>query len=374
MHLAFVDIVYDYTADRPESDRALGGTTSAICFLARELVKQGVACTIFNKITAPGEAHGIRSLPLEALTDERLNPAYTAFIFCGRWVEWLVNHIREGTKVPLIGWMHENLLVPPLSPPLPALDGVVFVSEWQKKINQPYVPPHWRQHVIRNAMNPAFATLFPPGASVMTAKARPPVLLYAGSTPRGAFHLPAVLEALRKRRSDFTMEIYCDCAPSRDAKSNAEYAAWIRSLPHVTHVGLIPQRALAQKMKQAALLISPNPWPETSCIALIEAMAAGLYAVTTNRAVLPETGEGFPRHIAVEDADNPVRFDMPMPYEAFAEAIDAALTRWLAGEMEQALRGQVDHFCARYQWAQRAEPWIAFVDSFAPGQIRVVRG
>ena len=375
MHLAFVDIVYDYTADRPDSGAALGGTTSAICFLARELVKQGVSCTFFNKIAKPGEAHSIPSLPLEALIDERANPAYSAFIFCGRWVEWVANHIREKTAAPLIGWMQESMLVPPLVPALPVFDGVVFNSEWQKKINQPFVPAHWRQIVIRNAMNPIFAGLFPPGAPILAAKTTPPILLYAGVTPRGAFHLPPLLDALRQRRTDFSMEIYCDCTPSRDPKANAEYVSWMRNLPNVTHVGMVGQSELAQRMKRAALLVSPNPWPETSCIALIEALTSGLCAITTNRAVLPETGEGFPQHIEIADADNPMRFDMPMPYEAFAEAIDATMTRWLnqPEATEQALRAQIDHFLGCYQWPQRAKPWIEFIDSFQRNEIRVVR-
>ena len=374
MHIAFVDIVYDYTADRPESGKALGGTTSAICFVARELKKLGVDCTFFNKVTKPAEAHGIKSFPLEVLTDERRNPKYSAFIFCGRWVEWLVNHIREATSAPLIGWMQESLLVPPLVPPLPAFDGMVYNSEWQKKINQPYAQKHWRQTVIRNAMNPRFAKLFPPGTSIMSAKMKPPVLLYAGVTPRGAFHLPQILDHLRKRRTDFTMEIYCDCAPSRDAESNRKYKDWIAGLPNITHVGMVGQDLLAQRMKRAAILVSPNPWPETSCIALIEALTSGLCAITTNRAVLPETGEGFAQHIPIEDADNPMRFDMPMPYEMFAEAIDTTMTRWLAEPeaMERSLRQQVDHFLGSYQYVQRAAPWMEFVGSFRQQDIRVV--
>jgi glycosyltransferase involved in cell wall biosynthesis len=375
VHIAFVDIVYNYTADRPESGAPLGGTTSAICFLARELVKRGVTCTFFNKIEKPAAAHGIRSFPLEALTDERDNPAYTAFVFCGRWVEWLTNHIRERTAAPLIGWMQESMMVPPTVPPLPAFDGIVFNSEWQKKINQRFALPHWRQAVIRNAMNPRFAALFPPGAPIMAAKSKPPILLYAGVTPRGAFHLPPLLEHLRERRRDFSMEIYCDCTPSRDPKANADYIAWIRSLANVTHVGMVGQDELAQRMKRAALLVSPNPWPETSCIALIEALTAGLSAITTNRAVLPETGEGFPRHIEIEDADDPARFDMPMPYDKFAAAIDAAMTRWLEQPEEtgRALRTQIDHFLGRYQWPQRVQPWLEFIDSFKREEIRVVR-
>ena len=51
-------------------------------------------------------------------------------------MEWLVKSIRETTKAPLIGWMHESLMVAPLTAPLAELDGIVFVSEWQKRINQ----------------------------------------------------------------------------------------------------------------------------------------------------------------------------------------------------------------------------------------------
>src|ERR1700742_3708392 len=207
MHLAFVDIVYDYTADRPDTAAALGGTTSAVCFLARELVKTGVECTFFNKIKTPGEAHGIPSLPLEALIDERANPKYSAFIFCGRWSDWLVGHIREQAKAPFIVWMQESLFAPPLTPAMQAFDAIVFNSEWQKKINQRHVMPHWKQTVIRNAMNPRFANLYAPGESILGAKAKPPVLLYAGVTPRGAFHLPKILDHLRPKGTDFSMEI-----------------------------------------------------------------------------------------------------------------------------------------------------------------------
>ncbi|HUY68619.1 MAG TPA: glycosyltransferase [Alphaproteobacteria bacterium] len=366
MHLAFVDIVYGYAADRPDTAESLGGTTSGICFLARELKKRGVDCTFFNKIERPAEAHGIRALPLEALTEERANPAYSAFIFGGRWIEWLVKHVREKTKAPFIGWMQESLLGLPLVPALAEMDGVVFNSQWQQRINRPYVLPHWRQTVIKNAMNPRFANLFPPGTPIMEAKTKPPILLYAGVTPRGSFHLPAILDRLRPKRTDFTMEIFCNVAPTRDPEANANYIKWMRELLNVTHVGMVGQTELAQRMKRAAILVAPNPWPETSCIALIEALSAGLTAITTNRAVLPETGEGFPRHIAIEDADHPLRFDMPMPYETFAAAIDEAMTDWLArpDETERRLRTQIDHFTGRFQWAQRAAPWIAFIDSF----------
>ena len=85
MRLAFIDFIYAYDAARPETDEPLGGTTSAICFLARALVAAGVDCVFFNRIAAPCQAHGIRRLPLQALADEIGPDTYDAYIFCGRW-------------------------------------------------------------------------------------------------------------------------------------------------------------------------------------------------------------------------------------------------------------------------------------------------
>ena len=365
MHLSFIDIAVAYDAARPDSDEPLGGTTSAVCFLARELVKAGVACTLFNKIREPKTAHGVRALPLETLIDERLNRDYDAFIFCGRWVEWLVKLLRESTKAPLIAWMHESSFNPELVPALEAFNGVAYVSEWQKRINQPHAKPHWKQAVLRNAMNPKAAELYGPGEAVLPTKAHPPILLYAGATPRGAFHMPPLLDHLRPKKQDFTAEIYCDCKPSRDNKANEEYFTWMRGLPNVTHVGMVGQTELLQKMKRATFMIAPNPWPETSCIALIEAMAAGLSVITTNRAALPETASGFAQHVVIEDVDHPVRFDMPLPYEEFAGVVSMAMDEWAAKPLETGwkIQKQIAYFKANYQWAQRVQPWVEFVRS-----------
>lgn len=367
MHIAFIDIVSAYAADRPDEDAPLGGTTSAVCFLARELVKAGIPCTLFNKIREPRMAHGIRALPVESLIDERKNTEYTTFVFCGRWMEWVVKAVREGSTVPIIAWMHESSFNPELVPAMEEFNGVAFVSEWQKGINQEHVKSHWKQTVLRNAMNPLAMDVFATGEAVMPSKVVPPVLLYAGATPRGAFHIPALLDHLRPKLEAFSVEIYCDCTPSRDPVANEEYIAWMRSLPNVTHVGMVGQTELLKRMKRAAFMISPNPWPETSCIAMIEAMTAGLSVITTNRGALPETASGFARIVPLEDPDHPTRFDMPIPFEVFADTITSALNDWAAKPLDAGwkLQKQIAYFKGNYQWSQRVKPWVEFIESVA---------
>jgi glycosyltransferase involved in cell wall biosynthesis len=366
MRLAFVDFVYHYDAARPEADEPLGGTTSAICFLAREMVKAGHACTIYNLTQTPADRHGVATRPLRDLGNALEAQAHDAYIFCGRWSKELVVLTRANTRAPLIAWMHESALQPPLTPALDEFDAVAYVSEWQQRVNAPAARPHWKQAVLRNAMNPAAAASFPSGAPVLAAKAAPPVFLFAGSFARGAFHIAPLLEKLRPRMqavgmADFAVELFCNLDPSRDPAKDAAYIGWLRGLPNIAHVGMVGQTELAARMKRASVLLAPNPWPETSCIALIEGLASGLCAVATARAALPETASGFARLLPIDDADHQTRFDMPIDYDAFAAQAVAAL----AARTEEALRAQIDHFHAHYQWSQRVAPWVEFIESLS---------
>ena len=365
MHIAFVDFIYHYDAARPDRDEPLGGTTSAICFLARELVKAGVSCTFFNRIAEKSEAHGIPALPLQALADELGTGRYDAFVFCGRWTDELVQLVKQNTTVPLIGWMHESSFAPPMTPALDAFDGMVFVSEWQKRINQAAAKPNWQQIVIRNAMNPRVAESFPPEAPILAAKETPPVLLFAGSFARGAFHIPPLLDKIRAQVSDFTVELYCNTDPSKNAEQDTAYINWLRNLSNISHVGMVGQTKLVERMRAATILLSPNPWPETSCIALIEGLASGMSVITTNRAALPETASGFANIIPIDNPDDPVRFDGAIDYEAFASKTLKLLAERAHNPVEFAagLRRQVDYFHANYQWSQRVAPWMAFISA-----------
>ncbi len=365
MHLAFIDFVYAYDANRPDLDEPLGGTTSAICFLAREMTEAGVSCTFFNRVTRPQGAHGINSLPLQALADEIGRGVYDAYIFCGRWTEELVGLVRAHTKAPLVAWMHESVFAAPMTPALETFDGVVFVSEWQQRINRSALKPKWKQAVIRNAMNPSVLPSFAANESILGAKTKPPVLLFSGTFVRGAFHIPPLLDKIRETRTDFSVEMFCNLDPSRDPASDAAYVKWLKNQGNITHVGMVGQKELIEKMRRAAIMLMPNPWPETSCIAMIEGLATGLDVVATARAALPETASEFARLVPISEPDEPVRFDMPVDIDAFASVVLEALRMREENPdaLEDRLHRQVEYFHAHYQWAQRVAPWVKFIKS-----------
>lgn len=357
MHLAFIDIAYDYTVDRPDADQPLGGTTTALCFLARALVAAGHACTIFNKVAAPVAAHGVPSLPLEQLEAERHNPAYDAFVFCGRWTEWLVAHIAEATRQPLIAWMHESHFGLNLVPQSPHFSRIVFVSDWQARINQPALLPHQHACTIRNAVNPRLAALFPPERHITAAKR--PRAVYIGATPRGLIHLPALWPLLKTAQPELELQIFANPALGRDAAINAAFADQLRTLPGVTHLGMVGQPQLAQVLEQASFFLAPNPYPETSCIALLDAAVSGLCLLTTARAALPESAHGFAALCPIAAADDPDLFTQPFDHAVFAAIAAPIIADRLAqpATAEAHLREQVGYYQTHYRWADRATQW-----------------
>ncbi len=358
MHLAFIDIAYDYTVDRPDADQPLGGTTTALCFLTRALVAAGHACTIFNKVTAPASAHGVPSLPLEALEAERRNPAYDAFVFCGRWTEWLVAHVAEATRKPLLAWMHESRFGLNLVPQSAHFRHIVFVSDWQARINQPTLLPHQRAHVIRNAVNPRLAALFPPERRITQDKK--PRAVYVGATPRGLLHLPALWPLLQAAQPELELQIFANPALGRDAAVNAAFAGQLRALPGVTHLGMVGQPQLAPLLEQASFFLAPNPYPETSCIALLDAAVSGLTLLATARAALPESAHGFAQLCPIAAADDPDLFTQPFDHAAFAAATAPLIADRLAHpeKWEAKLREQVDYYQTHYRWTDRATQWV----------------
>ena len=59
--------------------------------------------------------------------------------------------------------------------------------------------------------------------------------------------------------------------------------------PNITYHGAVPNEEVREALKQSHIFAYPSIWPETSCLAAIEALDAMNYVVAPNYAALPET-------------------------------------------------------------------------------------
>lgn len=63
--------------------------------------------------------------------------------------------------------------------------------------------------------------------------------------------------------------------------------------PGINYHGSVSNEEVIEALKQSHIFAFPSIWPETSCLALIEAMATGNYCVHSSLGALPETSGGL---------------------------------------------------------------------------------
>jgi glycosyltransferase involved in cell wall biosynthesis len=123
-----------------------------------------------------------------------------------------------------------------------------------------------------------------------------------------------------------------------------------RNTPGTDYVGAIPQPDLARALKKVGVLAYPNMFPETGCIAVMEAMASGCAIVTSDLAALPETTEGFATLVPIGD-------DWYVYAQRFLSELDRSIDFVHSDAGIEHLWKQVEHINATCTWAVRARQW-----------------
>jgi hypothetical protein len=190
MRIAFLDTIdYDYTIDTVYQ-QPLGGTSSAVCYLAEALAVLGQEVFLLNKTTTPGRSRGVIVLPFTALSAQLRQSLDVLVVvnLAGQGVQ-LRQVLSPHTRLILwTGHAHDQPAMLPLSQiqERSTYDRFVFVSQWQsQQFQRCFDLDPSRIRVLRNAISPAFRNRFPTGVPILARKANPPVLAYTSTPFRG---------------------------------------------------------------------------------------------------------------------------------------------------------------------------------------------
>ena len=342
----------------------LGGTESALCYLAEALAGAGHDVFLLNATSQPGRTRGVHCLRLAADAFRRL-PALDALVVVSGAGPGRALRAALPPPTALVLWTGHAVdqpAVEPLYDPAQraAFDGFALVSAWQRQqYLQHFGLPPERSAVRRNGIAPAFAGLFAGGEPILAPKARPPVLAYTSTPYRGLELLLDAFPRIRRAVPGSTLKVFSGMQVYQlpGAEEQARFGPLYRRCREtegVEYLGGRPQPEVAAALKAASVLAYPNTYPETSCIAVLEAMAAGCRVVTSHRAALPETTAGFARLV-------PVDLDPAAYLDRFVEEVVQALTEPDGAEVEAKLRRQVEHVNAQHAWPTLAEEWAQWL-------------
>src|SRR4030042_1064677 len=123
---------------------------------------------------------------------------------------------------------------------------------------------------------------------------RNPVAVYSSTPFRGLDVLaevwPRIYEGCMNLGIEPDLRTYTGMGLYQLADRPAEKQLYniLERLPKVTQFGPIPQQKLYEELKKAKVMLYPNHFLETGCMAVLEALANGVWVVTSKLGALPE--------------------------------------------------------------------------------------
>ena len=356
MRILIIDVTRDYGLFSP-LEKPMGGLQSGVCYLTRQLSLQGHELSIVNGCAEEHMEEGVRFIPWNAhwTGASEMDAIIVTAASSEMMAAWQHNY---GRKPMWLLWVHYDIdqnAIHLLKKPedRDRFDGFLFVSEWQTQVFRETFGIGWdRAFVMRNAVSPVFHDLFQPGEAILPAKSPDPLFVYTSTPYRGLEPLMNAVPLIRERVPDARFQIFSSWAVygrSGEADPHHDLYERCRTTPGVEYIGGVPQTQLAQHMKQAWGLAYPSIFRETSCIAVMEGLAAGCKVITSHLAALPETTGGFGELIInpADDADLSRRIA-----DRVVRVVDDFRNR--PAEIERELQASVEHARTMLTWSLRA--------------------
>lgn len=231
------------------------------------------------------------------------------------------------------------------------IDAVVFVSHWQYNqfIARFKNIPTDKCHVIQNATTANDFAIHQREGSIH--------IVYTSTPWRG---LNVLLEAFAKiNRDDVDLTVYSGTSiygPAFYDANHAHFKPLYHRVAEVggTHIEYADNATIRQALSKSHIFAYPSTWQETSCLAAIEALAAGCSVVTTNFGALPETCGSFATYVPI--STNLV--------DRYADALNRAIDTYHQSSTQTRLSQQVRHYNLQWSWEhKRADEWRQLLDS-----------
>src|SRR3990167_2307913 len=267
----------------------LGGSESAVGFLARALSLRGHQVIVYTHHAEQGVFDGVEYRNIYWLRDL---PKETCDVhILSRWPDILsaMPPDRVGQRIL---WVHD------MGNQVLQGDKIVFLTQYHIAQYPIDAEAAKRCFVIGNGVNLGdFLN------NVPLAEREPGKMLWTSNPDRGLHVAARILQELRQKWPELTLHIF-GRASVYGGGQEAEAPFYPRAEDTeglVVHEP-VSKAALAQELKKAWCLFYPTTWPETYCIATLEAQAAGTPVIAAPYGALTETVKGGLLAYDFEDA------------------------------------------------------------------------
>jgi glycosyltransferase involved in cell wall biosynthesis len=187
-------------------------------------------------------------------------------------------------------------------------------------------------------------------------------IIYHTTPHRGLELLVPVFEELAKRYKNIHLDVYSSFSIYGWNERDAPYLGLFercKNHPQITYHGAVTNEEVREALKKSHIFAYPSIWPETSCLAAIEALSAKNIVVCPNYAALPETTAGFANMYQWHENPNDHA-------GRFLGVLDATIKEILDNGFDQGRANfQKSYTDAVYSWEGKAKQWKALLEQLA---------
>jgi len=229
------------------------------------------------------------------------------------------------------------------------VDWVVFNSNWnfEKYIYQFQIPES-KSVVIKNAIEKI----------EYVEKPKNKINLIYHTTPwRGLRQLLNVFKSLNLENVELNV---CSSTIIYGEKFNSSFGSKYEDLfdeckntKNVNYLGYVENKKLIEILKKTHIFSYPSIWTETSCVAAIEAMAAGCNIVTTNLGALYETCSPFANFVNFDR-------DLNKLEGKYHKALLHDINNHWSKKNQNKIKLQAEIINETYSWETRSIEWKSF--------------
>ena len=229
------------------------------------------------------------------------------------------------------------------------LDWIIYNSNWnlEQHINYFHVPKN-KSMVIRNAIE-KINFVEKPSDKIN--------LIYHTTPWRGLKILLKVFKSLNLENVELNVcsstIIYGKKFDSVLGKTFEDLFDECKNTKNVNYFGFLKNEKIIEKLKKMHIFSYPSIWPETSCIAAIESMAAGCEVVTTDLGALKETCSPFGKIINFEKTPEELEIK-------YREALLDSIKNFWSSATQKKLKLQRERINDIYSWEARSIEWKNF--------------
>ena len=226
------------------------------------------------------------------------------------------------------------------------LDYIVFNSNWNyEKFGYQFKIPESKSVVIKNAIEKIdFAE-----------KPKDKISLIYHTTPwRGLKNLLKIFKNLNMENVELNVcsstVIYGKKFDNILGKTYEDLFNDCKKTKNLNYHGFLDNKKIVELLKKMHIFSYPSIWPETSCIASIESMAAGCEVVATNLGALYETCAPFGTLVSFDK-------NLENLEKRYLKVLKNSIKNYWSEENQKKLKLQQESINLTYSWNTRSIEW-----------------